>query len=46
MLLKELHEGNYVSHTGGKSLAHRALTQGYQWPSMQKCSQEYVKKCD
>ena len=28
-LLEELHEGIYESHTGGKSLAHRAITQGY-----------------
>ena len=33
-LLEELHEGIYGSHIGGKSLAHRALTQGYWWPSM------------
>ena len=29
LLLKELHEGICGSHTGGKSLSHRALTQGY-----------------
>jgi len=46
LLLEELHEGICGSHTGGRSLAHRALTQGYKWPSMQKYSQEYMKKCD
>ena len=45
-LLKELHEGICGSHTGGRSLSHRALTQGYWWPNMQKEAQEYVKKCD
>ena len=45
-LLEELHEGVYGSHTGGRSLSHRALTQGYWWPNMQKEAQEYVKKCD
>ena len=45
-LLEELHEGIYGSHTGGRSLAHRAITQGYWWPNMQKEAQEYVKKCD
>ena len=35
-LLEELHEGVCGSHTEGKSLSHRALTQGYWWPSMQK----------
>ena len=45
-LLEELHEGIYGSHTGGRSLAHRAITQGYWWSNMQKEAQEYVKKCD
>ena len=45
-LLEELHEGVYGSHTGGRSLSHRALTQGYWWPGMQKEAQEYVKKWD
>ena len=45
-LLEELHEGICESHMGGRSLAHRALTQGYWWSSMQKEAQEYAKKCD
>ena len=45
-LLEELHEGVCGSHTRGRSLSHRALTQGYWWPNMQKEGQEYVKKCD
>ena len=35
-LLEELHKGICGSHTRGRSLSHRALTQGYWWPSMQK----------
>ena len=46
LLLEELHEGIYGSHTEGRSLYHRAITQGYWWPNMQKEAQEYVKKCD
>ena len=45
-LLEELHEGICGSHTGGRSLAHRAITQGYWWPNMQRETLEYVKKCD
>ena len=45
-LLEELHEGICRSHTGGRSLAHRAIIQDYWWPNMQKEAQEYVKKCD
>ena len=41
-----LHEGICGSHTGDRSLSHRAITQGYWWPNMQKETQEYVKKCD
>ena len=29
LLLEELHERICESHTGGKSIAHRAITQGY-----------------
>ena len=46
LLLEELHEGICRSHTGGRSLSYRALTQGYWWPNMQKEAQKYVKKCD
>ena len=46
LLLEELHKGICRSHTGGRSLSHRALTQGYWWLNMQKEAQEYVKKCD
>ena len=39
-LLEELREGVCRSHTGGRSLSHRAITQGYWWPDMQKEAQE------
>ena len=45
-LLEELHERVCGSHTGGRSLSHKSLTQGYWWQNMQKEVQEYVKKCD
>ena len=45
-LLEELYEGVCGSHTGGRSLSHRVLTQGYWWLGMQKEAQEYVKKCN
>ena len=46
LLLEEMHEGICGSHTGGRSLAHKAITQGYWWPNMQREALEYVKKCD
>ena len=45
-LLEEMHEGICGSHTGSRSLAHRAITQGYWWLNMQREALEYVKKCD
>ena len=46
LLLEELHKGICGSHTGDRSLSHKALTQGYWWPNMQREAQDYVKKCD
>ena len=46
LILKELHKGICGSHMGGRSLAHRAITQGYWWPNMQREAHEYVKKCN
>jgi hypothetical protein len=45
-LLWEIHEGVCGGHTGGRSLAHRAIGQGYWWSYMQKDAAQYVKKCD
>ena len=45
-LLEELYEGICGSHTRGRSLAHKVITQGYWWPNMQREALEYVKKCD
>jgi len=36
LLLEELHEGIWGSHTGSRSLSHKALTQGYWWPNIQE----------
>ena len=46
LILEELHEGICGSHTGGRSLAHKAITQGYWWLNMQRDAHKYVKKCD
>ena len=46
LLLEELHEGICGSHIRGRSLAHRAITQSYWWPNMQKEVLEYTKKYD
>jgi ribonuclease HI len=45
-LLYEIHEGVCGSHTGGRSLAHRAIGQSYWWPYMQKDAAQYVRRCE
>uniref|UniRef100_A0A2N9GJY6 Integrase catalytic domain-containing protein n=1 Tax=Fagus sylvatica TaxID=28930 RepID=A0A2N9GJY6_FAGSY len=45
-LLYEIHEGVCGNYTGGRSLAHRAIGQGYWWPYMQKDAAQYVKHCE
>ena len=34
LLLEELHERICGSYIGGRSLSHRAFTQGYWWPNI------------
>ena len=45
-VLAELHEGICGNHPRGRTLAHRAHTQGYYWPTMKTDVVDYVKKCD
>ena len=45
-LLVDLHEETCGSHVGERSLAHRAMTQGFWWPQMHKDAAEYVRKCE
>uniref|UniRef100_A0A2N9GAT2 RNA-directed DNA polymerase n=1 Tax=Fagus sylvatica TaxID=28930 RepID=A0A2N9GAT2_FAGSY len=39
-------EGLLYSHTGRRSLVHRAISQGYWWPYMQADALKYVRECD
>ena len=45
-VLAELHEGVCGNHSGGRTLAHRAHTQGYYWPTIKSNVVNYVKKYD
>ncbi|XP_058181253.1 uncharacterized protein LOC131299692 [Rhododendron vialii] len=47
-IIEELHAGDSGCHSGGRSLVslmHRAITQGYWWPTMKSDSKEFVKHC-
>ena len=45
-VLAELHEGICGNHPGGRTLAHRAHTQGYYWSTMRADAANYTRKCD
>ena len=45
-VLSELHEGVCGNHSRGRTLAHRAHSQGYYWPTMRQDAEIYVRKCD
>ena len=45
-VLAELHEGICGNHPRGRTLAHRAHTQGYYWPTKKTDAADYVRKCD
>ncbi|XP_023923737.1 uncharacterized protein LOC112035137 [Quercus suber] len=45
-LLAELHDEVCGSHVDGRSLAHRAMTQGFWWPQMHKDAIEYARRCE
>ena len=45
-VLVELHEGICGNHSGGRTLSHRAHSQGYYWRTMKEETAAYVKKCD
>lgn len=45
-VLCEIHDGVCGNHSGGQSLVHKALLQGFYWPTMKRDAAEYAKKCD
>ncbi|GAA0143759.1 hypothetical protein LIER_04367 [Lithospermum erythrorhizon] len=44
--LKEVDEGDYGHHIGGRALASKITLAGYYWPTLMVDSLEYVKKYD
>ena len=45
-LLWEIHEGYCWGHIEGRSLACRAMSQGYGWPYMKKDTLQFVQRCE
>ena len=44
-IMREIHEGICENHTGGLSLAFKALIQGY-YPTMKSNCMQFPRKCD
>ncbi|GAV58240.1 hypothetical protein CFOL_v3_01774 [Cephalotus follicularis] len=44
--LREVHEGVCGNHTGGRTLSHKLLRQGYYWPTLQQDVVDLVRKCN
>ena len=45
-ILSEIHEGECGNHSRPRSLAHKIITTGYYWPTLQADCKEFTKKCD
>ena len=45
-VLSEIQDRVCEKHTGGQSLAHKVLLQGFYWPTMKQDAAEYARKCD
>ncbi|XP_061993662.1 uncharacterized protein LOC133711573 [Rosa rugosa] len=45
LVLEEVHEGSCGAHLGGRTLAHKVLSQGYYWPYLSREAEQYAKKC-
>ncbi|XP_059668819.1 uncharacterized protein LOC132313899 [Cornus florida] len=45
-IMRTIHEGVCRNHSGGRSLAHKAMTQGYFWPNMARDAEEFSRRCD
>ncbi|KAL5808663.1 hypothetical protein ACOSQ3_029354 [Xanthoceras sorbifolium] len=45
-VLKDLHEGQCGNHSAGRSLANRAITAEYYWPTIRSESHDLDKRCD
>ncbi|XP_052287276.1 uncharacterized protein LOC127898826 [Citrus sinensis] len=45
-VLREVHEGICGNHSGGRSLAHKVLRQGYFWPTMHQDAQRKTRSCN
>jgi len=44
-VMQEIHDGDCGNHSGGRSLTHKVINQGYYWLKMFDDVKDYIKKC-
>ena len=44
-VLNAIHSGVYGNHSGGRCLAHKAITARYFWPYIMQNAKNFVKRC-
>ena len=44
-VMREIHEGTYGLHTGGRSLATKAVRVGYYWPTLKADALDFTRRC-
>ncbi|XP_070054874.1 uncharacterized protein [Nicotiana tomentosiformis] len=45
-VMREVHEGHYGNHTGGRSLVKTLIRARYYWPKMEEEAENFVTRCD
>ncbi|CAL2246074.1 unnamed protein product [Prunus armeniaca] len=45
-ILREIHEGACGDYSGSRSLAFKAVRQGYYWPTLHADATQIVQRCD
>ncbi|XP_059635696.1 uncharacterized protein LOC132277870 [Cornus florida] len=45
-IIRTIHEGVCGNYSGGRSLVHKVMTQGYFWPNMARDVKEFSRRCD
>ncbi|XP_075112601.1 uncharacterized protein LOC107793073 [Nicotiana tabacum] len=45
-VMREIHEGHYGNHAGGRALVKTIIRVGYYWPKMEEDGENFMAKCD
>ncbi|XP_019258473.1 PREDICTED: uncharacterized protein LOC109236717 [Nicotiana attenuata] len=45
-VMREVREGNYGNHTGGRSLVKTLISAGNYWPKIEEKAENFLAKCD